>query len=565
VPYGSWSKFINLLPLVSVIGLLLLLAMRSIAFAEERDIARENCKPRYGSDNPPSIIGYVRPISKGNGVLVGWALNQGDPSGAVTIKFYADAEEARGGTLMGEARTSFIDWSVNWKYGAQGNHGFAFRIPDRWRDGARRTLYAQPVTCDGTIAPPLTIAEGNSFSLPAASKPHQQSVMDTHCLDPSSRCPSLADDYLAPNFVVPDGWSDGVNYFRSWSCRSPTEINTIERLNIIPLGTSGPHFRKDSLYVNWVDLSNNGMPIVYFTAVGKDHFPKWSLKKAIFDSAVQRWQIYSVLDSPESEGGLSSQDGRGRYLVMNDYSLPGWGPSSPIPGSENKIPAVSNISGSANRPTYPLIGKGPLGLTAMTTMLYPAQTSGGVAGRTCIHMNPKLLDYDAQGVPHTLIANLWQNKSRGNACRLPPGAPIAQLPFPGNYLYRYAGQELGWQLDLSTGLVSDTLHPSAGNPYLLTPKLLAGTDHTLILATWDGLVEMINFSRSQSDNTQVLLDCKSSGVHFGEATGRKDAFLFLATPADIANERARYHLAGDVLPADIYYAYKKNADTKSSH
>jgi hypothetical protein len=553
--------FIHLphVPLLSVIALILLFAMHGIASAEGQDTASGSCKPGYGSNNPSSIIGSTHPIFRGNGVILGWALDPGDPSRAITIKFYAGAEQAKGGELMGEVETSFIDWGANWKNGVQGDHGFMFRIPDRWRDGAQRTLYAQPVTCDGHIAPPLTIAEGNSFSLPASSKPHQEPLIDTHCLDPSTRCSSIGDDYSAPNFPVPNGWSDGVNYFRSWGCKSSTKIDTIERLNILPLGTFGPHFQKDSLYVNWVDLYDDGMPIVYFTSVSKDHAPRWSLKKAIFDKTEQRWKIYSVLDSPESAGGLSSQDGHGRFVIMNDYSLPGWGPASPIPGSETKVPAVSDTSVSANRPIYPLIGKGPLGLTAMTTMLYPAQASGGVEGRTCIHMNPKLLDYDAQGVPHTIIANLWQNTPRGNACRLPPGAPIAQLPAPGNYLYRYASPELGWQLDLKAGLVSDTIHQSTNNQYELTFKLLAGTGHKLILGTYDGLVEMIDIGRPKSDNTQILLDCKSSGSHFAEATGREDAFFFLATRADIATERAQYHLAPDVFLTEIYYAYAKGA------
>jgi hypothetical protein len=88
---------------------------------------------------------------------------------------------------------------------------------------------------------------------------------------------------------------------------------------------------------------------------------------------------------------------------------------------------------------------------------------------------------------------------------------------------------------------------------MLTPKLLAGTADSLIVATWDGMVETFQIG-SEMVSTNVLLNCKSWGVHFGEATGSSGDFFFLATGGDIPATRERYHLEPSVMPVDIYHA-----------
>lgn len=514
--------------------------------------------PQFSAaETASSTHGYVRKLFPTDGVIVGWVFDTHAPTRPVTVNFYMNAPGDAGGVLAGSVPARSINKQVNWDFNVDGDHGFSFRIPDKWRDGARHTLYVQPVASDGKLDAPIGGAGGYSFVLPVSSKGRVKPVTDTHCLDANSRCPSLGNDYLAPNYPAASGWSDGKNYFEEWSCTSPAGLDTIARLNIIPLGTFGPHIQKDSLASNWhYDTYDGDKPIIYFTLMTGDHSSRWSLKKAVYSEADKRWNVYSVLDNPESQFGVSSQDGRGKYIIMNDYSLPGWGPSSPIPGSQNKIPGVSNVSAGTRMPSYPLVGAGPLGITAITNTAYPSTRSGGPEGRTCIHANPKLLDYDAQSRPHTLITNMWQNSPR-NACPLPPGAPLSRLPAPGNYLYRYEGPELGWQLDLDTGVVTDSLHYDITNKMNSTPKLLAGTAHSLVRATWDGIIETIDLDMPKTNNADMLLDCRKGGVHFGEPTGRKEGIFFLAAKSDIAGERRKYGLGTDVFPFDIYYAYKR--------
>jgi hypothetical protein len=500
------------------------------------------------------LTGYVRKVYEGDGVAIGWALDRGDSARSVEVKFYIDGAEDTGGLFAGKTLASTNEKSVNWKYGVGGDHGFAFRVPDAWRDGAQHRLYVQVVGCDGKLSSPLGPPGGVAFTLSPSTRPRETLVADTHCLDPQSRCPVASNEFLAPHFPQTRGWSDGTNYFSKWGCRSPTGYNNIARLNIIPLGTFGPHFQKDSLDVDAQPAAGQP-PTLYFTASVTNAAPRWGLRKAIYNAAKDKWEIFAVFDDPSNAGGVSSGAGSGKNIIFNDYSLPGWGPASPWPGSQTKVPGVANVSASPGRDVYPLIGAGPLGLTAMTNRVYPAVSSGGVEGRTCIHMNPKLLDYDKEGVAHTLIANLWQRSPRGDACQY--GDDGARLPAPGNYLYRYEGPKLGWQLDLKTGLVTDALHESAHNKFQLTPKLFGGTEHTLVVAAWDGIIETIDPGLSRSDNTQVLADCRMSHVHFGEAAGSAAGVYFLGGDLEIARDRLKYHLAEDVIPTDVYYLSKK--------
>ena len=535
-------------------GVLAVLALGVLLFGASEPAHAGACGTRTDAAAVRDLTGYMGKVYEGDGVAIGWALDRGDGARSVEVEFYIDGAPGKGGTFAGNARASALDKAVNWKYDVQGGHGYVFRIPDAWRDGAQHRLYAQAVGCDGKLSAALGPPGGVAFTLSPSTRPRETLVADTHCLDPQSRCPVASNAFLSPRFPETRGWSDGKNYFSKWGCRSPAGYNSIARLNIIPLGTFGPHFQKDSLDVDARPAAGQP-PTLYFTTSVTDAAPRWGLRKAIFNAAKDKWEIFAVFDDPDSRGGVSSWAGSGKDIIFNDYSLPGWGPASPWPGSQTKVPGVAEASASPGRAIYPLIGAGPLGLTAMTNRVYPAVSSGGVEGRTCIHMNPKLIDYDKQGVAHTLIANLWQRKARGDACQY--GEDGARLPAPGNYLYRYKGPELGWQLDLQTGLVTDALHDSAHNQFMLTPKLLGGTEHTLVVAAWDGIIETIDPTRPRSDNTQVLADCRTSGVHFGEAAGSTAGIYFLGGEPDIAGERRKHYLANDVFPLDIYYLFKK--------
>ena len=520
------------------------------------DLGTATAYPCAVVSTPPSVtIGYISKITPGDGVAQGWAFDKSASSTNIAVNFYLDKTRKSGGILIGSTVAYTVNKQANWGYGIDGDHGFSFSIPSSLRDGQAHTLYVQPAGVDGIIGKAINPAGGLPFTINATSSVGSAPVTDTSCLSPGSRCPSIASDYLAPNYPAASGWSDGHNYFGDWKCVSAAGYDDIARLNIIPEGTSGSQFQKDSLDTAvGYDMSSTGA-ILYFVTSDHSFSSTWSLKKAIFDKPSGNWNIYSVLDNPTVPGGVSSQDGRAPYIVMNDYGQPGWGPTSPIPGSQNKIPGVSDVSASQQIPSYPLIGSGPLGITAVTNALWPSTTSGGPQGRTCIVMNPKLLDYDANGVPHTLIGNMWQNAT-GQACPLPSGAPISKLPSAGNYLFRYQGPSLGWQLDLSTGRITDSLHNDPTNTLKQTPKLMPGTAHTLLLASWDGTVESIDLDKPAASNAAKLLDCSAGGAHFGEvAGGTGGTVLFQAVKPDIAAERAKYGLSTNVLPVDIYYAF----------
>lgn len=508
------------------------------------------CAPR------PATIGYIIKVLNGNGVAQGWAFDRAASSTNIMVNFYLNNSAELGGTFIGSTKADTVNMGINWQYGIDGNHGFSFRIPDNLRDGQPHALFVQPVGVNGRLGSLIHATTGLPFTVAASSTVGTAPVIDASCLDDTSRCPSVGSDYLAPNYSAAKGWSDGKNYFKEWQCTSTVGINNIARLNILPLGTIGPNTQKDSTFTSWYsDQSKTGVPAIYFVVASADKAPVWSMKKAIYSSTEGKWNIYSVLDSPTNSGGLSSQVGRGKYFVMNDYALPGFGPSSPVPGSQNKIPGVSNVNANPYSLSYPLVGSGPLGITAITNAVWTSTTSGGPQGRTCVHMNPKLMDYDANGSPQTLLVNMWQNKT-DQACPLPAGAPIAKLPYPGAYLYRYKGATLGWQLDLDKGLITDSLYDDTINKQLRRGNLLAWTDHTIVEATWDGVVYTNDLGKPKGESTEVLLDCKASGMHFGEGSGRREALFFLGVKPDIAGERAKYGLSNSVLPGDIYFAFK---------
>ena len=364
----------------------------------------------------------------------------------------------------------------------------------------------------------------------------------------------MSDSYFAPNYPDAQGWGDGINYFEKWGCKSSAGFNYIARMNILPLGTMGPDIYKDS----GADWENDTAPAgaIYFDLADNKRTAKWAIKKAIYNPALAKWEIFSVLDSYSTPAGVSSHAGTDVNFVMNDYALPGFGPSSPVPGSKNKIPGVSNTSANSTIPSYPLVGSGPLGITTITGTVHPgtAGVPNGPQGQTCIHMNPKLMDYDASYVPHTLLANLFQGKP-GQPCTLPDGT---QLPGGGNYLYRYQGKDLGWQLDLSAGMISDSLSDPA-HKFNLMPRHLAGTAHTLVSTNWydGGVIDFIDLDQPASNNARRVLDCSAAGVYFGGVSGASDRLFVGAASHDFNSDRIKYHLSSQVpVPGDLFYVFK---------
>jgi hypothetical protein len=507
------------------------------------------------SEEQQRIIGWISSVSSADGTISGWAVDTRNSQEALTISFYSDAPATQGGILMGTTMANTVSFFVHYMHGLSGSHGFIFPIPAKFKNGKVRNFYAQASNRNGLISKSLPGAV-SSFNLnPVATTTTVTNY--SLCLSPHSKCVSLAFDYGTPNFPLATGWRDGNDYFKAWGCNSSVGLNHIARLNIIPYGgTRGTtyhdnNFQKDSLLVNSVDQMF-GSPIIYFTSSRYNVYSStFSLKKAAY-SPKGNWQIFDMLDYPSNSGGFSSLDGRYPAFIMNDYSQPGWGPTSPYPGSYDYVPGVANVAANPENNSFPLIGTGPNGLSAIVNLLQGrGVTDGGVQGRTCIHMNPKLFDYNSNGVPQSMIAYLYQEATTGKAapCVLPDGST---LPEVGYYVYRYQGA-IGWQLDSSFGPVE-----SGHNPDQALKLVSNANNHTFMAGNWSGQITTINLDDPPQRTKKVILSCsalvKGSTAKFGEATGNTNQVWFLAIPPG-----APLTYENNVFTGDIYYAYSASS------
>lgn len=478
-------------------------------------------------------IGYITEISPADGVVRGFAVDLDQPETTLTIEVFADALDASG-HLVASAPAAMPSPQLLYDTGVRAPHGFAVTLPAELHGEQARALFVRAVRPDGTSFAVRGVGTDYATILPR--RPASVAA-DATCLDPNTTCATSADDL--PTYTP--GWSDGRNYFNEWQCASTTGINTIARLQIAPIGTHGTQLQKDSLYVNGVD-SLMGNPVVYFTnSRYNTSSTVYSLKKAAFDGA--GWRIFDVLDTPSSKGGVSSQDGRGVNIIMNDYAQPGWGPTSPLPGESTLVPAVEDIPSNPEGTSYALWGHGPRGLTMMRNMLGNTTTSGGPEGRTCIHMNPKLFDYDANGVPHSMLAYLWQDRV-DQPCNLPEGG---RLPKAAYYIYRHDPTR-GWQLDLEAGPISQDVRQDQA------VKLMMGHERTFIAGNWQGQITTLNLDDPAPRQRQTILDCGLSGAQFGEATGNEQFIWFMANPPGATKINPSGN--DDVWVGDIYFAFK---------
>jgi len=202
-------------------------------------------------------------------------------------------------------------------------------------------------------------------------------------------------------------------------------------------GISRSEFSKGQPAGQYRGPRNFGSPIIYFTSSRYTTYSStYSLKKAVF-SPKGDWEIYDILDYPSSAAGISSLDGRYPAFVMNDYSLPGWGPTSPFSGSGNLVTRVSNTAINPEKNSFRLVGTGPSGLSTIVDYCRAQGWSTvEVAGRTCLHMNPKLFDFDSKAFrdPCWLICfiNRPSEKKRLAICQMDQlsKSRLLRLPLP---------------------------------------------------------------------------------------------------------------------------------------
>jgi len=509
------------------------------------------------SEQAQRILGWILGVSAADGVISGWAADRENPDVVLTVSFYSDAPPAEGGVLMGRVIANAIDYAPAYMRGLSASHGFVFSIPENFKNGSTRRFFAQAADASGSKSILLS-GSVSTFNLRPMAK--TTTVTDAaKCLSPKSACKSAAFDYGKPNFPVPTGWSDGSDVFKAWDCDSSVGFNRIARLNIIPFGGSDGveyhdrNFQKDSLLVNIVD-QEFGSPIIYFTSSRYTTYSStYSLKKAVF-SPKGDWEIYDILDYPSSAAGISSLDGRYPAFVMNDYSLPGWGPTSPFSGSGNLVPGVSNTAINPEKNSFRLVGTGPSGLSTIVELLQgPGVVDGGVAGRTCLHMNPKLFDFDSKGIPRSMLAYLFYQSAIGKKtpCHLPDGSTLPRADY---YVYRFHDVD-GWQLDKNFGPVEGGDNPDEAL------KLVANANgHTFIAGNWSGQITTIDLDDPPPRSKAVILSCRKlidgSSAKFGEATGSKDQVWFLGIPPGMPPAYKEGAFRGD-----IYLAQKAPSTT----
>jgi hypothetical protein len=512
------------------------------------------------SSRPQRILGWISGVSAADGVISGWAGDRAKPNVALTVSFYSDAPPTEGGVFMGRVIADAINYAPAYMHGLSASHGFVFSIPENFKNGSTRRFFAQAadpsesksVLLSGSIATYNLRPIAETTTVTDAAK----------CSSPKSVCKSAAFDYGRPNFPVPIGWSDGKDVFKAWDCDSSAGFNRIARLNIIPFGGSDGvkyhdrNFQKDSLLVNIAD-QEFGSPLIYFTSSRYAAYSStYSLKKAAFGPKGD-WEIFDILDYPSNTSGLSSLDGRYPAFVMNDYSLPGWGPTSPFSGSGNLVPGVSNTASNPEKNSFRLVGTGPYGLTTIVELLQGAGlVDAGVAGRTCLHMNPKLFDFDPKGIPRSMLAYMFYQFATGKRtpCLLPNGSILPRADY---YVYRFHDVN-GWQLDNNFGPVE-----SSDNADEALKLVANANSHIFIAGNWDGQITTIDLDSPPPRRKAVILSCKKlingSSAKFGEATGSTDKIWFLGIPPGIPPA-----YKGGAFKADIYFAYIASLATSRS-
>ena len=496
---------------------------------------------------PQGLVGWVERITP-DGTIAGWAMDGRAPGVPIEVRIHADAAD---GPLVGTAPAKFLMLELGLGYGldqrtpAADSHAFAFVIPDAYRDGRAHQWFVQAVDAQGGTALLGGPVVGKPPGPTATLAPRQAVTAfrtDLRCA--RTDCPSATPDYESAAYPARPGWAaDDVDYFQKWRCTSASGLSHIARLNIMPHERRSPAVWMDSFYVNF-RREVDGNPAVFFSMGRKDVVPLFSMKQAIYGGSPRRWRVLDILDTPNTRGGVSSMDGLDApaNYIMNDYALPGWGPTANLPGAEGRIPGVAAVSANPQIGSFPLTGEGPLGLTAIRTLV---QTKPWGGLRTCVHMNPKLFDYDTNGVPRAMTAYLaYQDKLNvpfDQPCALPPGAPVSELPGVGNYVYRYAGPALGWQLDLATGLIETVTRESNTNAY----KLMRGSRSEFLRADWAFRINVVDFAQPAARRTpRVILDCSARDtagkplVTGGEPTGAENEVYFGANDGNNGQDAA---------------------------
>ncbi|NBV50841.1 hypothetical protein EBR78_06445, partial [bacterium] len=485
------------------------------------------------------ISGWVSEITE-DGTVHGWATDLKDPNTALDLKLIID------GNRFAEQRkiARSVNYQKLYEWGIITKSQFMLSIPDTYLDGRRHRIQIEATSTLSNSSIILgSSSDANEFQL--RNRALTSRLAGTECLSPVSRCASSNYDFGAPNFTEDTGFADSKNYFSLWNCQSTNGVNVIRKLNIMSLGKRDLRTQPDSLYSTEIHPLTKS-PIIYFNTarLNKSDRNQWSIKKALFEG--ERWKIYDVFDLPSHRYGVSSPDGKfPNGFLFQDYNQPGWAPSSAFQRRDTSIPGVSKFPANSEHTSFPLEGWGPLGITAIRNYIQPPPyVDGGPTGRTCLHMNPKLFEYD-NNTPTKLAVFIFRvSPTQDSNCVLPTGENLV----PGYYVYQY-DPKLGWQFlpGQTAPITSHQAIKLAGDRQETgKPLFLAGG--------WEGDIESITYGREGVVRTR-LISCP--GVHFGEATGSTKNLVTLAI--DPTSPLVTHPTAAEpVFSFDIFYGYQQS-------
>ncbi len=108
-----------------------------------------------------------------NLLVSGWAVDPSWQERPVEIHFYVDGPAGGGGVFAGAAIADQPRADVNAATGYVGNHGFLYRLPDRFADGLPHTVYAHAIGggTNPVLPPSLIVSRNFQSSVPSTATP----------------------------------------------------------------------------------------------------------------------------------------------------------------------------------------------------------------------------------------------------------------------------------------------------------------------------------------------------------------------------------------------------------
>ena len=126
-------------------------------------------------------VGYVDGVST-DGQVLGWVYDPDQPSSPEDFHIYIDGP-AGSGVFAGLGTTSLIRPDVNQVFGIDGNHGFSFTLPNKFRDGKSHSAYVYAIDSGDSTGGSNILINGSpaSFTLSVADQAPVVSLDSADC------------------------------------------------------------------------------------------------------------------------------------------------------------------------------------------------------------------------------------------------------------------------------------------------------------------------------------------------------------------------------------------------